>query len=815
MSDSDTSAPELERRRLSVAGAESELRAIISLEARRDGRINMTVGGTGSLKPLRAALNNLSESLFGKAQNDLVDVDQTAEQVTKALQDAGYTIQLLPASDLEIEAVFDYESGHLFSRLKPLHRHVEPLNDISGSINRALREGFEDLGRHALKAISEPLAQGDHAAAAVGLETAANDGILLFANSETLDAALKIDANVLDVATAKTLRQIRLALATKLKRYGDGEADATILLNFGFDLTPAERSSIENVLGVILQARGAREAAIGLWRKVTAGKDIKAAERAWAWRNLSLALPPHEPETARAARASADAFLEAGAKRDAVTSLLQLCEILKWQSPTDARVELERLPALIDRPGLLAQVERGTLHHTIGKRFLELRNASRARIEAETAVELLRGIQGVEEQLISSLNLAAITSESGEDTAASIVFRTEAEHLVRTSGSPYFQLGARISALMHSFDDAESQAVVLAARASCNPELWVSAELAVALNDPALHPSLRLARIESLHKEIVSSDGDAGLLKIVALAIATLLEKEGDPTRAAIWLRRVLSDDPGALDARDMLVQVLSNNGKWKDLAEFLKSQIDRQGEMPGLLTVYAHALLNAGDGSAAITAVKKALKLLPHDDDRRVGLLDLRDRAFDLDGTLEQPAPPALPEGPVLREHLDQTLSDYEKYISGTKRMTFWNLGEPKKHVWISNPEQHSQTLLHTFLIARFGARIEVFEEVGAGAGRLDLLIRLQGGLKAVIELKMCGFGYSSTYASAGEDQVHHYMKARNVHLGYLVVHDARLDTNAVSLLSPSDDVDTVREILIDVRPRVSARGHKQNLNR
>jgi hypothetical protein len=40
------------------------------------------------------------------------------------------------------------------------------------------------------------------------------------------------------------------------------------------------------------------------------------------------------------------------------------------------------------------------------------------------------------------------------------------------------------------------------------------------------------------------------------------------------------------------------------------------------------------------------------------------------------------------------------------------------------------AEDLLHTFLKARFGDRVEIFEEVGTGAGRLDLYVKLEGGL-------------------------------------------------------------------------------------
>ena len=63
-----------------------------------------------------------------------------------------------------------------------------------------------------------------------------------------------------------------------------------------------------------------------------------------------------------------------------------------------------------------------------------------------------------------------------------------------------------------------------------------------------------------------------------------------------------------------------------------------------------------------------------------------------------------------------------------------------------MENPEKRAQDLLHTFLKATFLDRINVFEELDAGAGRLDIYLQFQGGLSVILELKMCGHVYSST---------------------------------------------------------------------
>ena len=139
---------------------------------------------------------------------------------------------------------------------------------------------------------------------------------------------------------------------------------------------------------------------------------------------------------------------------------------------------------------------------------------------------------------------------------------------------------------------------------------------------------------------------------------------------------------------------------------------------------------------------------------------------------------------------------------------MDFWDKPDgAKKHKWRKRPERHGQTLLHTYLKASFKERVDIFEEIGTGAGRLDLLVRFIGGVSAIIELKMCGSGYSTEYARSGEDQIVHYMTNRRVHIGFLVTFDARQHDNGARLVSgTSDSQNTIEETTIDVRPTFKA---------
>ncbi len=158
-----------------------------------------------------------------------------------------------------------------------------------------------------------------------------------------------------------------------------------------------------------------------------------------------------------------------------------------------------------------------------------------------------------------------------------------------------------------------------------------------------------------------------------------------------------------------------------------------------------------------------------------------------------------------MTREEFEKILDDFVSFVSSKKRMSFWRKKEAK-HVWTSHPEKHAQDLLHTFLEGRFWGRVSVLEEISSGAGRIDLYVQLYGGLSLILELKMCGHGYSSTYAAEGEEQLLHYMRNRHSHLGYLVVFDARADDFGRPLVKDTG-LDTVITKFIEMSPTVKAR--------
>lgn len=75
--------------------------------------------------------------------------------------------------------------------------------------------------------------------------------------------------------------------------------------------------------------------------------------------------------------------------------------------------------------------------------------------------------------------------------------------------------------------------------------------------------------------------------------------------------------------------------------------------------------------------------------------------------------------------------------------------------------------TFVTSFLRSHLHKDIEVLDEVIIGEGRMDIFLIIPPGIKVVIELKICGAGYPSTYAKNAISQTVAYMKKKIVVLG------------------------------------------------
>ena len=730
--------------------------------------------------------------------------EEAAERRRGALVGAGFSVGQGTDPTVRINVEFDSRTGRAFTRSQD--GAEDPVGvDILRNVRRAIQQSMRSGASTLTTTLDDRLGREDHAGAAEAVRDAHKSGVLgLGIDEATFDRMVRIDVVALPEPLSEAVRRIRLAFAGRFEREVEVEADVRALLARSDDADIV--FALETFLGLVHVRKGLTESALAIWRKV-ARDAPEPGTRAWAWRNISMSLPTPSPEALMAAKASGDAFLEAGKAEEAVTSLMRVCDLLEFEGPATAVEQLQALGDLLHSPGPLGDVHRAALNHLRSQKLLGYR-AYAAAFEAVTeAINLRRGLIGDEEALVGSLKLGVLAAEKVGESAQAETWRHEAAALLREIDSTHFELADRVMGLMESFDPSAATAVLKAASDSDDPDTQLTAEMAVVFNNPALDSDAKLEGLEGLEIRARALDVSQRVQTILAMAIVHLLRLMGQNDRALLRLHEILRVAPLSLDARDQAIDVMFECEAWGDAVLFLVAQCKLHAEDPNLLARLGEASLNAGDAARAAPALIKALRAnwpsVP-----RAHLEGLRNTALERLSVVPEPARPTEPVHAVLREELEAALAAYSAFVSADKRSIFWDDMSSKACKWIMQPERQAQTLLHTFLKARFLTRLDAVEEVSAGAGRLDLLLKFSGGLGAVVELKMCGMGYSSTYASGGADQVEHYMINRACHLGYLVVHDARLEINGAPLLTePVGPNLTIREVLIDVRPRVSLR--------
>ena len=133
---------------------------------------------------------------------------------------------------------------------------------------------------------------------------------------------------------------------------------------------------------------------------------------------------------------------------------------------------------------------------------------------------------------------------------------------------------------------------------------------------------------------------------------------------------------------------------------------------------------------------------------------------------------------------------------------MTFWSLVN-RKHVWIRvpKPEQRAKEQLLSFLRGKYENNILIFEEIKAGAGRVDLFI--VSSMKNYDYRAKIVRGGLLGYAQGGLSQLQHYMVARKAKTGYLLIFDARTrDYGKTFSIEDTIDSKNISVKIIDIRP-------------
>ena len=308
----------------------------------------------------------------------------------------------MPAQQ-SIEATVTIQIGRretvVLGKADPFLGRDAPEEVLRRQITEALQKQFAKPAGEVVERLSTA-ANAQEAVAA--LRKAKEDELLAFPPSRAvLD---RLEAFDLDAAGKDDRQFLRTAKLEVAQAVGDmtvvaREAGA-LLDEFPDRYSDAEKASFAMAVAIGMARRGRPEAALEIWRRQLASTPPPDAERrGWLWRNIARTLDAKDPSVRDAARHSADAFLEAGNKEQALGSLSFLADLFLHDAPERGFGIMDEMLEIVGQEGLTNEEMRAGIHHNRGTRLLAFGAAANALEDGLEAVRLRRGLLGVENRL--------------------------------------------------------------------------------------------------------------------------------------------------------------------------------------------------------------------------------------------------------------------------------------------------------------------------------------------------------------------------------------------------------------------------------
>lgn len=533
------------------------------------------------------------------------------------------------------------------------------------------------------------------------------------------------------------------------------------------------------------------------YNKVLNTEGVAPATTAWAYQGLSI-IAETDLDRIKYAQNAADFHFQSGNKIEAIKNLIQISNFKGNIEPSEAIIILDRCIALYEEKSLVDRELLASLIHKKSSYLYKIKQIKDALALAERACDLRRGLIGNEIELCSSLSLAEILADLDEQKDKVDKYRSEYEILKVKIKDENFNLREKISLLIKNseFLDDELLAVVLDSNDKdliISILLYQSTDKNLSLDDAMT----LLDKCRVYAEEEKSND----ILDVIYFSIAEKYRIEGLYDEAYTFYNKSLQVNQFNQSSGQNCIAMLFQEKKWQQAQIFLEERIKIIGELPNVCFTYGRALFEDKQYGKALKYFNKSDKTISKLAEYKSMCIDNLDDSELVRANMEDNKKREL----TVNDFFD-ILKEFSRTISASSRMFFWEKADDKKsYKWTTKPEEKSKQLLINFLTGKLGFdSTEIIQECKAGAGYIDLYIILPGGLKVVVELKMCGgSGYSSGYALSGESQIIHYQQNKSTKLGFLVVFDGRLRDYGKNFKEIKNvDGHTIYTVAIDMRP-------------
>ncbi|MFY4842492.1 tetratricopeptide repeat protein [Aliarcobacter butzleri] len=599
-----------------------------------------------------------------------------------------------------------------------------------------------------------------------------HNGLLIFSNNiNDLENLRKLNYNLLEGTKKLNFLKSIIAFSSKLNvRNEELLNDIDILLNeFSSELDKDIIQNLRLEKANIFAKKEHFNTATSIYKKIISESDTNSGTLAWAYQGLSLIADNYDDIIYYAEKAQ-DKHLEYGNHVEAIKNIIKISDMKSDKDLTEAIKFLDLALSLNNKDSIINQELLASILFKKASYLNKIDDIKNAYNIIKQSCNLREGLLGNEIYYYSSLSLAYILAKANNKLKESEDFKNKQNEIIKYIKDQNFILRLEFGNYLEERKEIDS-----------NLEIKI-----IDSGDYALISSLYLIKslnvklqkdqkLELLDKAILfAKNYDNELMSNIYFSIAEIYRNENDIIDALNNYKYSLNYNFYHHSAFQNCISMLIENKDWNNAEILIKERINRIGKLPNICYIYGKVLFEKGDYKKAYNYFKQAnnkikdlkeykLKCIENLDDEELSQLDKKEIFNN--------------KKEISINDLYKSLEDFSISISSDSRMHFWKYDKIKKgYKWATNPEDISKQFLIQFLNARFGKEnIEVIQETRAGAGFIDLYILLAGGLKVIIELKMCGEGYSSSYAISGEDQIIHYQKNRNTKIGFLIVFDAR----------------------------------------
>lgn len=673
-----------------------------------------------------------------------------------------------------IKVEYDFRTMKLIGESKD-ELEIGSTGDIENSIFRAIKKAFNNDPQEWIPNLNSMIDKGDSNGAYSIFQ--ANVYKLQFSSDvEVLKSIMRLESFDFGSERNKQILFQIVALMSHLGVY-DGIVDRVdkLISVYGEQLTAKERDTLLLEKAEYLSGNGMLNSSTLLFKKIIYSHDSDSSSKAYAYSGLARTINKDVLENFAMA---SDYHLVAGDNFEAVRNLVAIVDRTFQDSPQRALQTLDKaINIYIESTELLNKEFTASLKHKKAALLQILGDLPQAAVVVKDACELRRGLLGNQSELYSSLSLASYISSGMGDNESAKQYKDEAGLISNRLDDELSYLSLEMSNYGFSgkvIPEEIEMRVLNSDSDNLKEGLYIikSGYEGLSLDE----------RLVLLDKAVEFSEKDnvgyrGGFVYFVIAE--TYREHEFFPEAIENY-KKSLELNPYDLTCYQNCGAILFKLQKWGDAVIFFEKAMDKLGQLPNVTYCYAKALYESGNYPQALKFFRRIKGKSTINQDLISDLMtSCLDKMDDENIDYVERSVNELDDKPITLDDFKYAIECFSKSISSNSRMHFFKLDKEKlkwKHKWIHNPEEQSKHLLITFLNAYFGrCGIEILQESRAGAGFIDLYLMLRGGLKIIVELKLCGNGYSSTYAKSGEEQLEHYLENTNTKVGFLIVFDSR----------------------------------------